>query len=147
MEAFCGLNTKLHFISCIFRFWLLPLKIKSQKTVVSRSWRLFVLELILQRHCGLWPKQTQMPSLASPAMGHSGSFPLDFQQFNSFSVHYKVAHSLTATLCGRLSKHVCILQHQLLLVQSPLIYATNNIKFYAPLTSDPGDATGCHNAH
>jgi len=39
--------------------------------------------------------------------------PLKFQQF-IFPVDFKAAQSLTAALCGYLSKDVCILRQQLL---------------------------------
>jgi len=39
------------------------------------------------------------------ALGHRGTFPLDFQQPN-FSVHFRAARSLTATLCSCLCKHI-----------------------------------------
>jgi len=46
----------------------------------------------------------QNPTVASPAMEHWGMCPLDFQQ--CFQLIYRVAQSLTAILCGCLSKHI-----------------------------------------
>ena len=39
-------------------------------------------------------------AFASTVMGHWGTCPLEFQQFNIFSVNFRAAQSLTATLCG-----------------------------------------------
>ena len=45
--------------------------------------------------------------------GAVGHVPLDFKQFNFFSVNFRAAQSLTSTLRGCLSKHICILRQQL----------------------------------
>jgi len=55
-------------------------------------------------------------------MGHCGTCPLGFQQF--ISVNFKAAQSLTATLCGCLSKHICILLQQLHCVFGVILCAT-----------------------
>jgi len=44
------------------------------------------------------------------ALGHMHPSPLDFQQFNFFSVNFRAARSMTATLCGCLSKHIYYLR-------------------------------------
>ena len=52
-------------------------------------------------------------AFASPAMEHWGTCLLDFQQ-SIFSVHLRAAQSLTASLCGCLSKHICSLYYLML---------------------------------
>jgi len=52
-------------------------------------------------------------------MGHLGHVPLDFQQF-IFSVNLRAAQSLTATLCGCLSKHILYSATAAAVVQSRL---------------------------
>jgi len=75
-----------------------------------------------------------------------------FQQF-IFSVNFRAAQSLTATLCGCLFKRICILRQQLqYIVQSRLhepcsvyYFASNALKKFhvvlCLLAPDPGDAT------
>ena len=58
--------------------------------------------------------------LASPATGHRGTCPLDFQQFKFFSVDFRAAQSLRATLCGCLSKQVLYSATAAAVVQSRL---------------------------
>jgi len=54
--------------------------------------------------CAIYTRVSRV-TLASPAMGHLGTWPLDFRQF-TFLVNFRAAHSLTAiTLCGSLFKH------------------------------------------
>ena len=56
-------------------------------------------------------RETLASTLVSPAMGHWGTcLP---STSNNFLVNFRAAQSLTATLCGCLSKHVCILPQQL----------------------------------